>query len=535
MLGAVVGLAVMTLLVAGANTVNLLLSLALTRRHEMLVRSALGASTLQLLLPLVRESLALGVTAGAAGLGVAYAALAAISRHGMSLGPDIPPPTFDLRPDAGMLVAAAIVVILTGLAIGIIPAWRAASDGLSGALTRELAYNGARGGRIRGALIVIQVAVATLVLAGAGIAWESVVNLRKADLGFTARHVMAAQVPLEMGRYDTSTGTQFYERLRTAVAAVPGVMKVSLASGMPIDACCERTLFHSDSEATGSDNGTGVMFAVVDDKYFSVLGMPVIAGRTFDARDNRKDAIVIVVNQLLARSRWPGATALGQHVTLKNGGKSVAATVIGVVADGKYSDLDEAPQPFFYYALRQGYVSDVNVIALTTSDAPALKRAIHDAIVSLDPRLDVWAVRTLTDTLDLEMTFPRLVLDGIGGLAGIALLLTTIGLYGTVLHTVRQRRREIGIRVALGAQPRNLIVLVLRRVIWLGVAGSALGAGISLGLLPAVAAAFYGVRPVESGVLIVVIGVCVSICLGVAYLAARPWTRVSAIEILRST
>ena len=233
--------------------------------------------------------------------------------------------------------------------------------------------------------------------------------------------------------------------------------------------------------------------------------------------------IVIVVNQLLARSRWPGATALGRHVTLKNGGKPVAATVIGVVADGKYSDLDEAPQPFFYYALRQGYVSDVNVIALTTSDSPALKRAVHDAIVSLDPRLDVWAVRTLTDTLDLEMTFPRLVLEGIGGLAGIALLLTTIGLYGTVLHTVRQRRREIGIRVALGAQPRNLIVLVLRRVVWLGLTGAAIGAGASLVLLPTVAAAFYGVRPIESGVLIVVIGItCVSICLGVAYLRRGP-------------
>jgi predicted permease len=535
MLGAVVGLAVMTLFVAAANTVNLLLGLALSRRHEMLVRSALGASKLQLLLPLIRESLALGITAGGVGLAAAAWALDALSRHGMSLGPDIPTPTFDFRLDPVMLLAALAVVVVTSLATGIIPAWRAASDGLSGAITRELVYTGAHGGRIRGALIVVQVAVATMVLAGVGVAWKSVVNLRQADLGFTARHLMAARVPLEMARFDSTTGRQFYPRLKAAVAAVPGVMAVSLNTGMPIDSCCERTLVHTEGEAKGNDKGSSVSFAVVDDRYFSLIGMPVLSGRTFDARDVEHGPIAVVVNHTMSENRWPGQSPLGRHLTLNNGGKPITATVIGVVANGKYSDLDEKPQPFLYYALRQNYITEISVLALTTSDSPALRRAIHDVITALDPRLDIWAVRTLTDTLDLEMTFPRLMLEGITGLAVIAVLLTTIGLYGTVLHTVRQRRREIGIRIALGAQPRSLLILVLRRVVLLGVSGALVGAGLSLGLLSALTEAFYGVKPVESLLLASVVGACVSICVGVAYIAARPWTRVSAIEILRST
>jgi len=535
MLGAVVGVALLTLTVAAANTVSLLLSLAISRRHEMLVRSALGASKLQLMLPLLREGVSLGAAAGLVGLPLASAALVALSHAALPLGPDLPPAMFFVQPDLPLLGCAAVLVVAAGIMIGLVPAWRAASDGLSGALTREMSRRGARGGRTRGALIIAQVAVASIVLAGVGIAWRSVINLRHADLGFSARHLMSAPVPLDMGGYSETTGRQFYGRLKAAVAAVPGVTAVGLSSGLPIETCCPRAIVRTDVGARNDANGKSVMFLVVDDHYFSMLGVPIVAGRTFDERDAPAGTAAVVVNELLARADWPAGDAIGRRLRITNGGDSVVATVVGVVADGKYSDLDEAPEPFLFYSLRQNYVSDPIVLAATTSDSPALKRAIHDTITSLDPRLDIWAVRSLTDALDLELVMPKLILKGIAGLATLAILLAAVGLYGTVLHAVGQRRTEIGIRVALGAQPRHLMGLVLRRVLGFGLAGALIGVALTMAIQPALSSVFYGLKPVEAGLLAAALGLSLALCLAVGYLAARPWTRISAIEILRQS
>jgi predicted permease len=531
-LAALVGLALVTLVAACSNATNLLLGLALTRRHEMLVRTALGASRLQLMMPLLRESLTLAVAAGALGFTLAYGGLSALSAIGLSFGPDIPPPAFDVRPDIVVVAVAVMLAVVVGLGIGLGPAWRAAADGLSGALTRELASTGGRGRRLRSILLIVQTAVATTVLVGAVVAWRGVENLQRVDLGFSARDLVVDDLTLERAGYTRAAGREFYDNLRAAVARVPGVQAVSLASGSPLSGCCDRTNLHGDGEAA-SNRLTNLAFATVDDDYFATLGVRVIQGRTFEPRDTPRSQEVVVVNQHLARSRWPDQDPVGQHLIIENGNRRVE--VIGVVADGKYESLAEAPQPMLYYSLRQHYQEGIAVIARTAGESPAFTRAIGQAITNLNRDLEIWVARTLKDNLRLELLFPTMIFMGLGGLGGLALLLTAIGLYGTVFYSVSQRRTEIGIRVALGAQPRDVLGLVLRQTLIFGVIGSAIGAGLSLLALPIVSSLFFGVHPAEPVMVSAVALSSVAISSGVGYVAARPWARTSAIEIMRAS
>jgi len=530
MLAALVGLALLTLVAAASNATNLLLALALARRHEMLVRTALGASRVQLMSPLLRESLMLAAGAGLVGFAAAYAALSRLSAHAISIGPDFPAPSFDVRPSVAFAAVAALVVIAVGVCIGLAPAWRAASDGLSGALNRELALTGTRRNRLRNVLIVVQTTVATVVLVGVGVAWRSSTNLRNVDLGFSERNLLTAEASLDTSAFNARSAAEFYERVRTTIGAIPGIEAVTFASGMPINSCCEHDLLRSEDGAEGS--GTSVPYSVVDDAYFRTIGIPVLSGRTFDERDLPRAPEAIVVNRLLATSRWPNQNPIGQRLRIENGNRLV--TVIGVVADSKYSAVDEPPTPIIYFGLRQHFRANVAVIARTAGDPRRLTRLVRQSFAAIDPKLQVFMVRTLDDDLELNLLLPNVIAAGLTGLGALALVLTAVGLYGTVFYSVGQRRREIGIRLAMGAQPSDVMGLVLRQALILGGAGAAMGLALSQLALPIAASAFYGIRPVEVGILSAVGAFSLIVTVVVAFAAARPWTRVSAVEILRS-
>lgn len=530
--GIVIAIVALTLIAACSNVTNLLLALATMRRHEMLVRTALGASRRQLMRPVLGESVLVGVLAGAIGFGLATLALQWLSSLRLMIGAGIPPPSLDLHPDLRLGVAILAIVLIAGLATGLVPAWRAASDGLAGSLNRESVAGGTHRARARHLLVVIQMAVATLILIGVGVSLRSLSNLQRVDLGFSARNLAIAGIDLRLSGYDEQHGPPFYDRAREALASLPGVESISIASEMPIGfAGGARDRVRGEHESRpANDRGVETSYAVVDSNYFSTLGITVLEGRTFDTRDTAASAEVIVVNRRMARERWPGENPIGQRLHIENGNRF--ARVIGVVADGKYEDIDEAPQPYMYFALRQHYQADVVVIARTSGRASAWIAPITQALTRLDPGL-AFGLRTFEDHMQLALLLPMFILATVSGLGALALVLAIVGLYGTVFYSVSQRRNEIGVRVALGAQPRDLFRMVLRQTARLALIGATIGVLVSLALQPIVASLFYGIRPVETLVIATVMTVSVSMAMATAYVAARPWTRMSALEMVR--
>jgi predicted permease len=519
----------LTLVVACANVTNLLLGLAASRRHEMLVRAALGASRLQLVMPLVREAATLGVVSGLIGYTGAWLVLAKLQVFRPAIGNLFPWPTIDLRPDAVVLVATVAIALAAGILVGLAPALRSAADGLSGAINRERAIEEPRKGRARNVLVVIQMAVATVVLIGVGVAIHSLVNLERAPLGFAARNL--AFVGLDLGRrgYDARTGQAFYDRLRDRLAATPGIEAVTLASDGPLTGYQTDEVIADGDALPPGGRGLPTPYNVVDDRYFDTIGMKVLAGRAFDSRDSAARTEVVMINETLARRHWRGLDPIGRRLRIEPSHRLVE--VIGVVPDGKYGDVDEEPQPFMYFALAQHYQPDITIIVRTNQSRDVAMRGLLDA----DPNLVLGGigVMTLDEILGVSLLLPRVIVWTTIVFGLLAFGLAAIGLYSTVFYAVSQRRIEIGIRTALGATRADLFALTLKQSGWVSVAGVAAGLAAGLALLPIASSIFYGVGSVEPAVLTAVALVSGVIALATTYLVVRPWTQVAALDLLR--
>jgi len=531
--GSLFMIVLLILIVTCANVMNLLLGLSTSRRHEMLVRAALGASRLQLVVPLLRESTLLSLVSGVLGYVAAYAALAKLSSLQAALGsllPSIPPPSVDLRPDVVVMAGTLVIVIVAGVAVGMAPAWRAASDGISGALNREASAGEPRKGRLRSVLVVIQMAIATLVMVGVGVSIQSLKNLERVPLGFSARNLLFTGV--SRSRDDERAGRLFYERTRRRLAEMPGVEAVSLVDGPPLGNGFGRAHVVAEHDTLPlGDRGAETRFSVVDDRYFSTLGITLLAGRTFSAGDRIGSPEGVVINATMARRHWAGRDPVGQRLRIEHGNRLVE--VIGVVADGKYENVEEEQLPFMYFALEQHYLADFVVIARTRG-APPAPGIVARALLEIDPKVELGGLglMTLNHLLAIQLLLPRAIVVTVTAFGALTLVLAIVGLYSTVFYSVSQRRHEMGIRVALGAQPRDLFMMVLRHTARVAAVGAALGAAIGSASLPLVTSLFYGIRPVEPMVVAAVAGASVAVALVTAYLAARPWTRMSALDMV---
>jgi predicted permease len=531
--GGLVLIVLLTLIVACANVTNLLLGLSTSRRHEMLVRAALGASRVQLVVPLLRESLVLGLVAAAIGYGAGSAILAKAPAFTPSLGGFWPAPSMDFRPDALVFAATLIVAIVAGIGVGLPPALRAASDGLAGSINRELSAGEPRKARVRQVLVVIQMAVATVVLVGVGVSIRSFITLQQVPLGFSARHLMFAGVDLRRSGFDARTGPAFYDRMRQRVAGMPGVEAATVADDPPL-AGFPNDHVATEGEPTPPDgHGAETPYSVVDASYFSTLGIDVLQGRTFDSRDRPGGPEVVVINATMARQRWPGLDSIGQGLRIENGNRLVH--VIGVVADGKYEDVTESQLPFMYFALAQHYLPDITVIARPRGQAVLPPDTITRALIDMHPAIVLGGIgaMTLDDLLGLSLLLPRTIV-AINLIFGIlTLALAVLGLYSTVFYSVSQRTKEMGIRTALGAQPRDIFTLVLRQTGWVALAGAACGVAAGMALLPLASSIFYGIGPVEPVVIGVVALTSVMVAVATTYAVARQWMGLSSIEMLR--
>jgi predicted permease len=519
------------LLIVAVNIANLLLARATGRQKEIALRLALGASRARLVRQLLTESLLLAAIGGTLGMLVAYWAVDLLN----AWTPPTPlPVVLAAHIDTPTLVFTAIGTAAIGIIFGLLPALRASRPDLNGTLKdggRSMS-SGAAHHRIRGALVVAEIALAVVLLVGAGLCIKSADRATRTDLGFAPDQVLIAGLRIGMNGYTEPTGKIFYAQLEERLAQMPGVESVALSSWFPLG--FEGGPMHTIA-VPGHDRQPGedstVPFSIVSPRYFATMKIPLLTGRDFTALDDDKAQKVAIINETMAQRYWPGQDPLGRK--FKAAWREL--TVVGVARNGKYRFLNEAPRAFFYTPYRQG-IWDLNLgLCLRTTGNPAslgiaLQKAIHD----VDPRVEVWATIPMADYVKAAFAPSILASRLLTWLGIIALALAAMGVYGVIAYVVSQRTQEFGVRMALGAQQGDVLRLVLREGLLLA------GSGIGLGLLGAftvtrlISGFLFGISPfdpVTFGSVVLVLG---TVSLLASWLPARRATHVNPVEALRA-
>jgi len=525
LLMAVVGL---VLLIACANVANLLLAQARGRQREIAVRSALGASRRRLVRQMLAESLLLSLLGAGVGLLLAawlaelllsFEAFAAFAALRVSL-------------DARVLGFTALVSVLTGMVFGLAPALQASRPDLVPALKDAEPGGGpvARRFGLRNLLVVSQVALSLVLLAAAGLFLRSLQKAYAADLGFATGDAMLASVDLARQGYSEAQGRQFYRQVTEWVAALPGARSAALAQYVPINAGGSRTTVSLEGYTPRPNEDLELNVNVVGEGYFEALGMPLALGREFGPQDTGSAGQVVIINEALARRFWPGENPLGKRISFRPG---PGHEVIGVAKTGKYRNLREEPLPYMYLPLGQNYRPRMTLFVRAAGGAAGLPEAVRAAVRGLDQNLPLFEVRSFDEHLAVALAPERTNAWLIGGFALLALLLAAVGLYGLMSYNVAQRRHEIGVRMALGAQRRDVLRLVMWESLKLAGWGIATGLAAAVALTRLVAGMLYGVGATDPLTFAGVAATLTAVLIVASYLPARRATRVDPMVALR--
>jgi predicted permease len=523
------------LLIACANIANLLLSRASKRRREVAIRLALGAKRSRLVRQLMTESLLLAILGGIAGMGVASWTLSAIVAAELPLPFPVDPDALSLDPT--VLGFTAGLALLTGLLFGLAPALQASKPDVVPVLKNELVASstGHRGLRaflsLRQVLVVVQVALSLIALVAVGLFLRELRNSQRIDTGFETRGVLVMNFNLLREGYTEDRGLTFYEQVVERASGLPGVQGAAIAQSPPLAGGFARSVFPEGADTTTTGRIL-VQVNTVSTGYFQTIGIPIVRGRDFTRADTAEAPKVVIVNQTMANQFWKGEEPIGKR--FKFFGDQDYTTVIGVARDSKYNGVAEDPQNFIYQPLAQNYTPQATLHVRTAGDAASLANAVRGATRELDPSLSVFNIRTLAEQVGnslqpLEMNVLMLAVFG-----GLALLLASIGLYGVASYSVSQRTREIGVRMALGAQPSSVIGLVLGQGMIL------VGIGLAIGLIAAYSAAglmsalVLVVNPRDPMTFIVTALGLGAVALLASYIPARRATRIDPLIALRT-
>jgi predicted permease len=530
--GLMLAVVALVLFAACANVANLLLALAGARRQEILIRAALGATRMSLVRQLLADSLVISVMGGVVGFAFAsYGLKRLIDFKPFFPGIGVIPITLDFRPDLTVISVMVAVVFLVGLSTGLLPGLHASTPNLAAALNGEIVIGGARKGRMRSILVVLQVTACTVVLIGVGLCLKSLHNLQQVKVGYSARNVALYAIDdLQANGYSEQQGRALFERLRADVGQVPGIESISFGDTIPFSGGINTNEVHITGVPDDNEHGVPVGFGVVDSQYFSTLGIPILAGRVFAASDTAKSPEVIVVNQTMATKYWPNQNPVGKTVHIENGNRQ--ATVVGVVGGIKYSDIDEAPQPFMYYSLTQNYQSGMYLLVRTQGDPSQWMGTILEKVRRPAPELGVMSF-TIAQWHQFALYVPRLAVICTSAFGLLAFVLAAVGLYGAVFYSISERTREMGIRVALGASPRDLWKLVLRQTSAVTIVGIFLGIAGGIGASVLARSLLYKIQPIEWPVFLGAAFAMFAMTVVIAYSAARPWMRVDPMQSVR--
>jgi predicted permease len=520
---------VVLLLIACANVANLLLARTAAREREIAVRLALGAGQWRVVRQLLTESLVLGVLAGAFGL---LLGIWTVDALGSVIAARFP--RADVIPlDSSVLLFTAATALVTAVLFGLAPALHGwASTG--GALKE-----GARGstaGRsrwLRNGLVVSEVALSLMLLVAAGLLVRSFDRLLTTDAGFVPDRLLTFNVQL-IGE-EPSRRPAVAASLVDRIAAVPGVARVGGATGLPTVTAQRGTRFELEGRTVTETSAQAGYFIAVTPDYFRAIGTPLVQGRTFDTQDGAQAPPVVIVNRTLARRLFPEADPIGRRIRLVNPEQSREwRTIVGVVGDVRYQGLDDPGEAAIYTPFAQTPFMWLYVMVRGQGDPRTLINEIRDAVRLSSPGLTPAGVQTMDELVANAVSQPRLNMLLLAGVATLALLLATIGLYGVISYAVTQRTREIGVRVALGAAPRDVMRLVVGQGLRLAAAGIAVGVGGALATVQLLETLLYETSTTDPATYAAIVTLLVGVAVLASYVPARRATRVDPVAALRA-
>lgn len=523
----------LVLLIACANVANLLLARSTARAKEIAIRSALGASMRRLVLQLMTESVALALTGAAAGTLLAKWALAALVEFYPSNLPRLQSVSIDVR----VLMFTTVLALVSAVLFGLLPALRAARPNLAEAMQAGgRSSSGSQHNRFRSLLVVSQTALGLMLLIGAGLLIRSLYRLSHVDLGFNPAHVLTANFDLSQTRYNSDQQDRFYQELLRRLRTLPGVTAVGAALPLPLSDDDWTISFDLVDHPLPESEQPSAGFYIAAPGLFEAMQIPLLHGRLFDDRDQRNGVQTMIVNQAFADKFFPNQDPIGRHIKIGAGdGKSSKKEreVVGVVGNVRTGSLTRSPRAAYYVPLSQMIWSPPSLVIRTNGDPLGSVEDVRKTLADLDREAPLFNIRSMEDLLALDIGEAKFQTLLLGVFAGIALLLTAVGLYGVMAYSVAQRTREIGIRLALGASRGDVLSMVLRR-------GAILtGAGLTAGIIGALCLTnfmekmLFETKPFDALTIVSVSTLLALIALMASYLPARRATKVDPLVTLR--
>jgi putative ABC transport system permease protein len=528
------------LLIACANLANLLMARAESRRREFAVRAALGASRSRLLRQTMTEGVMLCVAGGMLGLWVARVAVQALIRA----YPTSLPRTREIGIDLSVLLVALGVSMATGVLFGLAPAAQGRMNDLVTAFKKGGDRTASGGGRhhIRRALVVVEVALAVMLVIGAGLLIRTVYNLTSVDAGFDRSRLATFSMTLAEP-YDPDTRGPAYQRLLDKLRVAPGVQAAAVMSGLPPNRSSEAvpTPIENHTASDGSAVELVDYYQFVMGDYFKTMGVPIVAGRSFEPADAASPARVVIVNETMANRIWKGRNPIGQRVRPNLSaaigfGDNSWHTVIGVAKDVKQGGVEKETGTELYVSLDQLAMAapTMNVVLRTTLPPAALSRTLERLVRDIDPSVPVVRLRDMESVFADSIRRPRLLAQLLGAFAGLALLLATVGTYGVLSYVAAERRREIGIRIALGADRSSVLALVMKHGLHLTIIGIVVGLAGAIGLNRLIASVLFGVQPTDPATMAAVILTITVVAGAACWLPAWRASRLDPNVVLRA-
>ncbi len=483
------------LLIACANVASMLLARASGRRKEIGIRLAIGASRGRLVQQLVTESLVMAAIGAAAGVGLAYALTQLVA----SIQIPIPIPlALALRIDTRVLSFTTLVAVAAGVIAGLVPALKATRPDIVSELKGEAggAQAGGRRWTLRDALVATQIAVTMVLLIAAGLLTRSLMSAQNTKLGFRSHGVAIASAGMEMIGYNQERSTQFFEQALARVRSIPIVESAAIVDRTPFALNYSRNLIFLPDRDTPNDKGRSIDVVHASPEYFATLEIPIVRGRNFTTADTPKSPQVAIVNETFARRFWPNEDVIGKHFK-RRGLNGPDVEIVGVAADHKVSSVGEDPTPYIHYAYSQAPDAGESIVARTSGDAGTLLAAMQRELLSLEPNIVLIDKQTMDTQVGATLIPARLGAISVAVVGAVAMALAAIGLYGVIAYAVSRRTREIGIRMALGADRSSVLMLIMRQGLAVAFAGMVAGGLLAFAAARAVAGALYGVSPMD--------------------------------------
>jgi predicted permease len=532
---ALIATVALLLLLAAVNVANLLLVRAEARQREMGVRVALGAGRTRIVRQFLTETALLAALGAVVGMPLAVIGMRSL----LTISPGVIPPGAEVSLDMGVMFVAVGVVLIAAVVAGIAPALRAGATDVRSAIATGSAAGGLSGTRLRSALVSLEVALAAAMLVGAGLVGRSFQKLLSVDPGFEQRNAVVATVAFPRVRYDSVTKTlAFVSRVLEGMRALPNVSSVAAANGLPLVTGHASWSVAIEGRPEAMRELSSPFFMPATRDIFRAMGIRILRGRGFTPDDNETSPLVAIISEAMAKEHFPGEDPLGKRIALS--GDSVNwMTIVGVAKDVRPEALGTEPRPMFYllwphYARMTGILDGgASFVIRVSGDPTAHIAGVKQVIRDIDPELALDRVRTLEEVVASSVARPRFAASVLMAFGGSALLLAVIGVYGVLSYAMERRRRELAVRLALGARHGQVQALVIRSGMTLAVAGVVAGMAVAMVGRRIIAELLYQVSPTDVATLAAVAGVLLGAALLASWLPARRATTVSPAEVLR--